>query len=309
MATAECLLHGPCDFIFSHRALASVLPVPAWAPLSRRPAPRLCRALSLQQSPSPAWSRWLALALLRSLRGSPRRSSGCRRFATKILKAVVFTAGFRPPRSSTTSTTWVLRWNAARSSSMRFGRTWLQTSCSSIPTATRSWWRADPSRFTFHIDYFWDQGKHFWDGGAFRSPRPNVFQSTKCSCWAQGMCWAPFLEHDSLAFPRAHSLLGCPGFGADPRGRDLDGADALHGCPLRPCAGPGVLWTRGEAGPALQARRVRLQLVEGTVWSALETLTTIAPQNLGPLSVGLVGFPLPIALLNCLHCFDSCACL
>ena len=53
---------------------------------------------------------------------------------------------------------------------MRFGRTWLQRSCSSTPTATRSWLRADPCRFTFHIDYFRDLGKHFWDRGAFRPP-------------------------------------------------------------------------------------------------------------------------------------------
>ena len=64
---------------------------------------------------------------------------------------------------------------------------------------------------------------------------------------------------------------------------------------MRPCPGRGVFRSRGEADTALPARRVRLQLVEGLVLSALETFTTKPSHNFCLLIVGIVGFPRPVA--------------
>ena len=88
-----------------------------------------------------------------------------------------------------------------------------------------------------------------------------------------------FWNINPLATSGAYSSHGCSGFGAHPRGRHLDGAAALHGRAMRPGPGHRVLRSRGEARSALPHRRVCLQLVEGTFLNALQTFTTIPPQN------------------------------
>ena len=148
----------------------------------------------------------------------------------------------------------------------------------------------DPHRCTFvvegrpvqvHVSYRLLQGS----GGtllASRSPSPALLGSLSRRSpllELKGDIGDPFLEQQPLAFPRAHSVLGCSGFGAHPRGRDLDGAAPIYGRAVRPCPGRGVFRSRGEADTALPARRVRLQLVEGLVLSALETFTTKPSHN------------------------------